>query len=75
MLITKLEENKIYLMFIPLYDLEIVSGKNCCIYDKQGREYLDLYGGHAVIPSGIRTRIMYGHLRTSRSHRFYSIPW
>ncbi|MGI5834067.1 MAG: aspartate aminotransferase family protein [Bacteroidales bacterium] len=36
----------------PLYDLEIVSGKNCCIYDKQGREYLDLYGGHAVISIG-----------------------
>lgn len=36
----------------PLYDLEIVSGKNCCIYDKQGKEYLDLYGGHAVISIG-----------------------
>ncbi len=36
----------------PLYDLEIVSGKNCYIYDKQGREYLDLYGGHAVISIG-----------------------
>ncbi len=36
----------------PLFDVEIVSGKGCHTYDSQGTEYLDLYGGHAVISIG-----------------------
>ena len=36
----------------PLYDIAIVSGSGCKIYDEQGTEYLDLYGGHAVISIG-----------------------
>ena len=36
----------------PLFDLEIVSGKGCYTYDSHGTEYLDLYGGHAVISIG-----------------------
>lgn len=36
----------------PLYDVEIVSGKGCNTYDADGQEYLDLYGGHAVISVG-----------------------
>lgn len=36
----------------PLYDVEIVSGKGCCTYDADNQEYLDLYGGHAVISIG-----------------------
>lgn len=36
----------------PLFDLEIVSGKGCYTYDTHGTEYLDLYGGHAVISIG-----------------------
>lgn len=36
----------------PLFDLEIVSGKGCKVYDTNGTEYLDLYGGHAVIAIG-----------------------
>ena len=36
----------------PLFDLEIVAGKGCYTYDTQGTEYLDLYGGHAVISIG-----------------------
>lgn len=36
----------------PLYDVEIVSGKGCHTYDADGQEYLDLYGGHAVISIG-----------------------
>lgn len=36
----------------PLYDVEIVSGKGCCTYDAANQEYLDLYGGHAVISIG-----------------------
>jgi acetylornithine aminotransferase len=36
----------------PLFDIEIVSGKGCHTYDSNGVEYLDLYGGHAVISVG-----------------------
>jgi acetylornithine aminotransferase len=33
-------------------DIEPVSGNGCYVYDKAGKEYLDLYGGHAVIAIG-----------------------
>ncbi len=36
----------------PLFDINIVKGKACRTYDDQGNEYLDLYGGHAVISIG-----------------------
>ncbi|MBB3186921.1 aspartate aminotransferase family protein [Microbacter margulisiae] len=36
----------------PLFDVEITKGRGCRTYDKQGNEYLDLYGGHAVISIG-----------------------
>ncbi len=36
----------------PLFDVNIVSGKGCKVWDDQGQEYLDLYGGHAVISIG-----------------------
>ena len=36
----------------PLFDINIVSGRGCHIYDDHGTEYLDLYGGHAVISIG-----------------------
>lgn len=36
----------------PLFDIEIVRGNGCYTYDNQGTEYLDLYGGHAVISVG-----------------------
>lgn len=36
----------------PLFDINIVSGKGCRVYDDAGTEYLDLYGGHAVISIG-----------------------
>ena len=35
-----------------LYDIEPVRGEGCYVYDRQGRRYLDLYGGHAVISIG-----------------------
>jgi acetylornithine aminotransferase len=35
-----------------LYDIEPVKGKGCYVYDAAGTEYLDLYGGHAVISIG-----------------------
>lgn len=36
----------------PLYDIEPVKGSGCYVYDADGNEYLDLYGGHAVISIG-----------------------
>ena len=36
----------------PLFDINIVRGKGCRVWDDQGTEYLDLYGGHAVISIG-----------------------
>jgi acetylornithine/N-succinyldiaminopimelate aminotransferase len=36
----------------PLFDINIVAGKGCYTYDDAGTEYLDLYGGHAVISVG-----------------------
>ena len=36
----------------PLYDINIVKGRGCAVWDDNGQEYLDLYGGHAVISIG-----------------------
>jgi len=36
----------------PLFDINIVKGKGSKIWDDKGQEYLDLYGGHAVISIG-----------------------
>lgn len=36
----------------PLFDVNIVKGKGCQVWDDKGQEYLDLYGGHAVISIG-----------------------
>ena len=36
----------------PLFDINIVKGKGCHIWDDKGQEYLDFYGGHAVISIG-----------------------
>jgi acetylornithine/N-succinyldiaminopimelate aminotransferase len=36
----------------PLFDIVPVSANNCYITDEKGVEYLDLYGGHAVISVG-----------------------
>lgn len=36
----------------PLFDIAIERGKGCKVWDENGQEYLDLYGGHAVISIG-----------------------
>ena len=36
----------------PLFPIHIVRGKGCRVWDDEGTEYLDLYGGHAVISIG-----------------------
>ena len=35
-----------------LWNIEPVRGKGCKVWDKDGTEYLDFYGGHAVISIG-----------------------
>lgn len=40
---------------LPVYslmDVELVRGQGSTVWDSDGREYLDLYGGHAVISIG-----------------------
>ena len=36
----------------PLFDVNIVRSQGCKVWDDKGQEYLDLYGGHAVISIG-----------------------
>lgn len=36
----------------PLFPIAIERGKGCHVWDDKGQEYLDLYGGHAVISIG-----------------------
>ncbi len=36
----------------PLFPISVVKGKGCHVWDNKGQEYLDLYGGHAVISIG-----------------------
>jgi len=36
----------------PLFPINIVKGEGCKVWDDKGQEYLDLYGGHAVISIG-----------------------
>ena len=36
----------------PLFDIEIEKAKDCYLWDKSGKKYLDMYGGHAVISIG-----------------------
>ncbi len=35
-----------------LYDIAPIRGSGCRVYDSNGKEYLDFYGGHAVISIG-----------------------
>lgn len=36
----------------PLFDITITRGLGCRVWDDRGQEYLDLYGGHAVVSIG-----------------------
>ena len=36
----------------PLYEVCPVRAKDVYVYDEKGKEYLDLYGGHAVVSIG-----------------------
>jgi acetylornithine/N-succinyldiaminopimelate aminotransferase len=36
----------------PLFDINLVKGEGSWVWDENGKKYLDLYGGHAVISIG-----------------------
>jgi len=63
---------KLYNVY-PINPIEIVQGKGSYVYDAQGTEYLDLYGGHAVISIG-HTHPHYVQRVTDQLHKlgFYS---
>jgi acetylornithine/N-succinyldiaminopimelate aminotransferase len=47
----RLENMKLFDVY-PLFDITPVKAEGCYVWDDQGRKYLDLYGGHAVISIG-----------------------
>ncbi|MCL2651501.1 MAG: aminotransferase class III-fold pyridoxal phosphate-dependent enzyme [Candidatus Azobacteroides sp.] len=57
----------------PLWPIEPVKAQGCKVYDKEGSEYLDLYGGHAVISIG-HTHPHYVKMLTEQLNKiaFYS---
>lgn len=57
----------------PLYDVNIVRGKGCHVWDDNNQEYLDFYGGHAVISVG-HCHPHYVEIMTAQLNRlgFYS---
>jgi acetylornithine aminotransferase len=57
----------------PLNDIEIVKASGSAVWDSKGQEYLDLYGGHAVISIG-HTHPHYVKRITDQLHQigFYS---
>ena len=36
----------------PLFNISLIKGEGCYVYDDKGIKYLDFYGGHAVISIG-----------------------
>ncbi len=57
----------------PLWAIEPVNAQGCKVYDQQGTEYLDFYGGHAVISVG-HSHPYYVEMLTKQLNRiaFYS---
>lgn len=57
----------------PLNDIEITKAQGSTVWDAEGQEYLDLYGGHAVISIG-HTHPHYVKRVTDQLHKvgFYS---
>ena len=56
-----------------LFDINVVKGEGCYVYDDKGNKYLDLYGGHAVISVG-HTHPYYVEMVTDQLNKlaFYS---
>ena len=57
----------------PINDITIVKAKGSYVWDQEGQQYLDLYGGHAVISIG-HTHPHYVQRITSQLNKvgFYS---
>ena len=57
----------------PLFNINVVKGKGCKVWDDKGQEYLDIYGGHAVISIG-HCHPHYVEMMTSQLNKlgFYS---
>lgn len=55
----------------PLFDINIVKGKGCHVWDDKGQEYLDLYGGHAVISIGH----CHPHYVEKLTHQLETLPF
>jgi acetylornithine aminotransferase len=68
----KLKEMKLFDVY-PINPINIVKGVGSLVYDDKGTEYLDLYGGHAVISIG-HTNPHYVKRLEDQLHRigFYS---
>ncbi|HWP47746.1 MAG TPA: acetylornithine/succinylornithine family transaminase [Candidatus Limnocylindrales bacterium] len=45
-------EDRYQLLTYKKFPLDVVRGKGKYVYDSEGKEYLDLYGGHAVVSIG-----------------------
>ena len=43
----------------PLYNINIVKGQGCKVWDENGTEYLDLYGFMPSFPSDMRIPTMW----------------
>jgi len=57
----------------PLYDVTPTRAKDVYVYDAQGTQYLDLYGGHAVISIGHSQEEFVSNLTTQLEQiAFYS---
>ena len=58
----------------PLFDITPVKAKDVYVYDENGTQYLDLYGGHAVISIGHSHPTYVQNIRTTikRILGFYS---
>ena len=59
-----------------LFNVTPVRAKGCKVWDDKGQEYLDLYGGHAVISVG-HCHPHYNEVLTDQLGKigFYSIQW
>ena len=58
----------------PLFDIEPVKAQSCWIWDKEGKKYLDFYGGHAVISIGHTHPALCEENRRSTGDKSHSIP-
>ncbi len=49
---TRADEDRYQLKTYAKWPISLERGEGCYVYDSDGKRYLDLYGGHAVVVSG-----------------------